>query len=431
MKSLTVEELLKSMWINGLIDNNLSTVDGQNVTIVHRGYPNYDSGPDFLSARIYLEDKLWVGNVEIHAKASDWLRHGHNTDKAYDSVILHVVNSFDMQIYRTNGEAIPTVEISLDEGVIGSVEKIFRRDRSVPCAENLDFFDTVYIRQVLDKMVIERLERRREKIFHELVNYDYKWEQVFMILLFSSFGMGINSVPFELLAKSIDYKIIYENRDDLRVLESLLYGQAGLLNEKCEHEYFRDLLAKYEFLRVKYRLIPMQREIWKFLRLRPNNFPTIRISQLANFLAGVDNILDFILESDYEQIRKKLAVNASEYWQEHYRFCDEPHQKKRRSIGAKALDSIFINAIVPFIYSYARYQGDEKLVEKSLEFLHGVKFEDNRITRYFKNLNLSGRTAFDSQGIIELYTAYCSNFRCLECPLGVKLLIHQAFGKDV
>jgi hypothetical protein len=418
------EEFIYYLWKLNLLTGPLQTVDGQKITIINPGVLNQDSGPDFFNARIKIGDTEWAGNVEMHSAASDWIKHGHNKDKAYDSVILHVVYDCDTGIKNSHNEVIPCLSVKghYPESVFFRYRKLISARDWIPCAANLKEVGDLVIFSWLDRLVIERLERKTanfEKLLEETGN---DWEETFYITLARNFGFNTNSQPFENLARSLPVKIIAKHKDDIFQIEALLFGQAGLLNEKLNDEYNRKLLKEYLFLKKKYGLDNIKSYSWKFMRMRPVNFPTIRIAQFAQLLFKSKHLLSSILEIEkYDKLKGFFDVGVSDYWLDHYTFGTSS-KKKNKTLGASSFDLILINTIVPFLYVYGKRKDNRQYINRAILFLQQTKAENNGIIKRWAASGVTAANAAQSQALLTLKNDYCSNIRCLDCAIGNKIL---------
>ncbi len=418
------EEFLYYLWRLRLISEPMETVEGQTVKIIETGEENHDSGPDFFNARVKIGDTEWAGNVEMHALASDWLRHGHDKDAAYDSVILHLVYQCDTQVKNASGETIPCMEVKgrYPEKIFFRYRKLTAARDWIPCASNIGEVDDLVIFNWLDRMVVERLERKTASFEAVLNDTKGNWEETFYIMLARNFGFNTNAAPFEMLARSLPLNILAKHKDSLFQIEALLFGQAGLLNENLDDDYSRNLLKEYSFLRKKYGLDSLKSYNWKFMRMRPVNFPTIRISQFANLILKSKHLLSSLLQIDkYDKLRRFFEVGVSEYWLTHYTFGVES-KKKPKALGAGSFDLILINTIVPFLYVYGKRKGDEGFINRALLFLQHTKAENNGIVRRWSATGVKASNAAHSQALLTLKKDYCDGVRCLNCAIGTKIL---------
>lgn len=418
------EDYLHYIWKYKLFSQqDLKTTEGEPLEIIHFGFHNHDSGPDFSQGKVKVGDTLWAGNIEIHINASDWLKHKHQSDKAYDTVVLHVVYEADLDIKTTQGSSIPTLELKnrIDPFEYEKYEQFIFS--SFPCANQLSSVPRVIISSSLDQMLTERLMDKSEGIKQELERQNFNWEQVFFQYIAKAMGMKINSFPMEQVAKNIDVRIVAKLGDDLLAIESLLFGQAGFLeiNQLCA--YGKELKKEFDFQREKHNLVPIQKVSWKLSKLRPPNFPTVRLAQLARLLQSNPNLFNSLVvqRNTCREIQTVLSVSIHDgFWKNHYTF-EKESSPKIKSIGKSLIDSIVINTIAPFIYTYGVYKDQQDMKEAAIDLLEEVKPENNKITRLFLD-KVGIESAADSQGIIQCHNEYCSQKKCLECSIGVYLL---------
>ncbi len=418
------EEFLQFIWAHGLFNkSNLKTVDGKTVEIISTGRPNTDSGPDFFNARVRIGETIWAGNIEIHQKSSHWYQHRHNTDAAYDNVVLHVVELHDKPVLIKNNE-LPTLEISYPQAILENFEQLLKSERWIACEEKLAEVDPFILRFWYSSLMIERLESKTNDILTLLEQNKNNWNETFYQLLSRNFGMKTNALPFELLAKSIPLNILSKHKNDLFQIEALLFGQAGLLNEtQLGDEYYLSLRNEYTYLSKKYGLSGIEPHLWKFMRLRPINFPTIRIAQLAMLIHHSSALFSRILETeDLDLIRELFDVSASEYWDSHYRFNKTSEENKQKNLGEAAFNNLIINTIVPLMFVYGDQHIDQAMKDRALFMLEKMAPESNQIIRKWNELGIDSRSAFETQALIHLKNSYCEIKKCLHCQLGAKII---------
>ena len=419
------EEFLHHAWKYGLFRRSkLSGISGESIEILNSGRHNFDSGPDFFNAQLKINGQLWAGNVEIHVRSSDWNRHFHSQDAAYDNVILHVVHTHDEKIERRNREAIPTLEL----------EKILYRDAwrrylelkrsgdEIPCGKQLEEVDAFTFHHWLDRVLVERLEAKSLTIIARIAANRNDLEESFYQLLARNFGFKVNEDPFEALARSLPLAILARHRDKPFQVESLLFGQAGLLQTGFREKYPRALKREYGFLQKKYSLSPLSSSLWKFMRMRPVNFPSLRIAQFSHLMNRSAGLFSSMLEAgSVEEFHRLLACEPHEYWDHHYTFgARAAHRKKH--LGREAINNIIINTIAPVLFVFGKQRGEEKYVERSLSLLEAVEGENNSIIRKWRALGMPVRTAAHSQALLQLKKEYCDKKKCLHCGIGAKLL---------
>ena len=417
------EEFLHYIWKYQLLNPVLISTTGEEVRIIKPGIHNSDAGPDFIDARIVIGNTLWAGNIEIHLKSSEWIRHGHHRDEKYKNVILHVVFEDNYSVQRQNGEPIPVlcVKDKFNAMLLERYKDIMKNLNQVPCEKLINTLDTIIIESTLERMVIERFEEKQRYIKALLDLTGNDWEEVFYVLLAKNFGFRLNAIPFEMLAKSTPYKLLLKHRNSLFQIEALLFGQAGLLNNDFKDAYPSRLKLEYLFLQKKYNLVPIETHLWNLLRLRPANFPYIRISQFANLTRYNTNLFSKIISAlELIDIRPLFELMASDYWKTHFLF-DKSSPRRKKSIGRRSVDLILINTVIPLIFTYGSIRNNPEIVERAIEFLNEVKGEQNKIIRVWKEIGLQTDTAFHTQALLQLKEMYCDQKKCLQCRIGTTL----------
>ena len=424
---MITEYFLHYIWNFKLFNTiGLKTTNEEVIQIIKSGQHNTDAGPDFFNAQIKLGDTIWAGNVEIHLKSSDWLKHKHQLDKAYDNVILHVVYQNDQPVFDKNKRLIPTIELKalIDEKLIVNYENLINSKSTnwIPCGQQIKSVDKFIISTWLDRLAIERLERKSNEILATLKLNATNFEETFYQCLFKYFGLKVNALPFELLAKSTPLLII-EKHNSLQSIEALFYGQAGFLEENYTDEYYQKLKKEYQFLKAKFKLKPIDKSCWKLLRLRPSNFPTIRISQMANLMSTNSRIFAKIIEAKtIKEVQKYFITHASNYWNKHYQFGVETKNTNTKNLGITTINNIIINVVVPFTFVYGKVKNDELLIEKSLEMLVNIAPESNSIVEKWDEIGIKAKNAMQTQSLIELKKNYCIKKKCLTCSVGNYIL---------
>lgn len=398
---------------------------GLPIEVIDVGMANTDAGADFFNAKIRIGETMWVGNVEIHSRASDWERHGHQHDKAYNNVILHVVGKSDKIVYKQNGEAAMQCELRYPDYISKQYDALRAEQTYVPCASKLGEVSSIFVSMWMDYLLAERLEQKTHAIERILELNNNHWEESFYITLARNFGFHVNGHPFEMLARSLPQNCLAKHKDDLFQIEALLFGQAGLLEDVTD-PYALNLRAEYRFLRQKYSLEPIDSSLWKMLRLRPGNFPHIRIAEFAALIYKSNRLLSRVLtKPTYDELVKLFVAPTSEYWDTHYTF-DEPSPLTKKHIGKKSIDLILINTIVPFVFAYAKKHDDAELQEKALNLLSEIKPEKNVIIQRWIDLGIKVESAYDSQALLQLAKCYCAHKKCLQCRIGHKILQNKA-----
>ncbi len=421
------ESFLHYLWQFQYFDKrDIKTTAGETLNILKPGILNSDSGPDFSQVKIKIDTIDWVGNVEIHVQSSGWYEHKHDQDHAYENVVLHVVWEENKPVYRNDGTRIPTLQLKhrVEDHLIKSYQRLINNPGSVSCEKSFPTVDELIKHSMIDKALMQRLETKAKLIIALLNQNKGDWEETTYQLLAASFGFKLNKEPFLQLAKSLPYKLINKHSDQLTQVEALLFGQAGFLVARSKDEYLTSLFNEYQFLGKKYELINNQLHVaqWKFLRLRPANFPTIRLAQFAALLATHKNIFSSILGlQDYKSLVHFFEIQPSPYWQSHYRFGKK--SKGPVSVfGESSRDNLIINTVIPLLVAYGQTRDDWSLVDRAIHILQSIPAEKNRITKLWQNLGYASSSAFDSQGLIELYTNYCQRRECLNCSIGSALL---------
>ena len=399
---------------------NLSTSAGEALQIFQPGFRNANAGPDFSEAKIKIDSLEWRGSVEIHIKASGWNDHHHGDDQAYENVILHVVWENDKPIKRTDGTVMPTLELKNRVSLVlwNRYKKLFTSVESIPCSNHWPKVSALVKLSMLEKTVVQRLELKAQGVMDILAKNHNDWEETCYHVLFKNFGFKVNAEPMLQLACSLPFKILLKHPAQL---EALLFGQAGFLEKAKADEYVIELKREYELLKNKYNLTNkmMNKAQWKFLRLRPGNFPTVRLAQAAALFRSHQNLFSKILETtDYKGL---LTIEKSAYWQQHYQF-GKKSKAKVPGIGKTSIDNILINTIAPLLTAYGKVHDDESYIERAVALLQGVPAENNKITREWAQLSYKVNSAFDSQGLIELYNNFCLKRRCLECAVGSTII---------
>jgi hypothetical protein len=406
--------------------DELKTSEAEDLQIFLPGMRNSNSGPDFEEAKIKIGKLDWRGSVEIHIKASGWNDHHHSTDQAYEKVVLHVVWENDKPVQRNNGSTIPTLELKdrVDPALWDRYKKLFTSVESIPCANSWPKVADIIKLSMLDKAVLQRLELKSEVVKAFLLKNNNDWEETCYQLLCKNFGFKVNTEPMLQLAQILPYKTLLKHLDKPIQIEALLFGQAGFLEKVKEDEYTMVLKREYDLLGKKYSLNIKQMNVvqWRFLRLRPANFPTVRLAQLASLLYSQRNLFSKILEiTSYKDLFNLLEVKQSEYWQHHY----QPGKKSRTfvpSLGKSSVQNIMINTIAPLLTAYGQLHDEQFLLDRSVEMLQHIPAENNKIIREWMGLGYKVTSAFDSQGLIELYNSFCMKRRCLECNVGLNII---------
>lgn len=421
------EFYLHFIWQYQLFDKSLlKTTDGEKITIIKPGFPHQDSGPDFLECKIKVGQITWHGKIEIHVKASDWLLHRHNEDAAYDDVILHVVWHHDHEVKRRDGSIIPALELKsrLDQYSYQNYRNLVGGLDEIPCTPFLDKIPAVILHQMMDRALVQRMESKTDRVFEILKQTKGDWNETAYRLLARNFGFKINEQPFEMLSRFVPYRIIRKHYLQPHQVEALLFGMGGFLEESFRDPYGVMIRQEFHYLMRKY-LLPsrsMIRAQWKFLRLRPANFPTIRISQFANLLAFRQNFFTiFKDEEDLPAIIQLFRVRQTQYWTTHYLF-DKKSSGKVSAMGKTAAETIVLNTVVPLLMAYAKYSDQQIYFDKAMSLLEKMSSEKNKIINLWAKRNIQSKNAFESQGLMGLFYQYCNPKRCLACGVGLSIV---------
>ena len=421
------EDFLHYLWKFKKFDTlNLKTCNGEEITIINAGQYLELAGPDFFNAQITIDKQKWAGNVEIHLKSSDWYVHHHERDEAYENVILHVVWEHDTEIFRKNDTEIPVLELRkhVDSLTLSNYQSLVSPKSWIFCEKQIQEIDAFVFKNWQERLFFERLERKSKPIFDLLEQTNQDWEAVLFCLLAKNFGLNMNGEIFLKIAQNIPFSIVRKESFEVENLEALIFGTAGLLDFNKEDNYFKDLKFRYFYLLHKYQLEKICTEPVQFFKHRPDNFPTIRLSQLANLYHNQQNLFSKIsainsLKSCYDLFQ----VSVSEYWLNHYQF-DKESPNKRKSLAKSFIDLIVINTIIPLQFAFAKSQGKE-ISEDLIQLLNEVTPEKNAIIDKFNSFGIVSKSAFETQSLLQLKNEYCNKSKCLECSVGIELLKKQ------
>jgi hypothetical protein len=437
------EEFLHYLWRTRRFDtNNLKTTSGEPLTILQFGEYNTHAGPDFLNAQIRINDMTWAGSVEMHVKASDWLLHKHESDDAYRNVILHVVYEDDMPIKRSNnsefsedteGYACLSLQHRFAAEVYQQYWEWVHTEHWIPCYASFFKVDEFTKTMWYERLLVERLEQKTEAIATSLANNKGDWEETFYQHITRNFGLKVNTEPMEQLARTIPHRLLAKYKNNLFQIEALLFGQSGLLEKPLKDEYPNILKKEYAFMQLKHNLMPINAVTWKFMRMRPANFPTIRIAQLAALIFKSSHLFSKVLDCEHiTDIEKLLDVKIGDYWQTHYVFDilekegEDPSvsegSKGQKSLGKEAKSLLIINTIVPFLFYYGAYKKEEIYKDRALQFLENLQPEKNSIIEKWSDMGVKVQSAYNTQALLQLKNEYCTKKRCLECAIGNVLL---------
>ncbi|MBR1851181.1 MAG: DUF2851 family protein [Bacteroidales bacterium] len=420
------EDFLQYLWQHQLLRGPLVTTDGRLVTVERAGELNRDAGPDFTNAIVFIDNIRWAGNIEIHVKASDWKQHHHDSDKAYNTVVLHVVYDHDADISLPNGQPLPTVEIRqfVPESFWQNYQMLVNSmsTNDIACGGRLTDIADFAFNSHLERLAVERLARKTEGVKRLLDESAGSWEQCCYWLMAHYFGGKVNGFAFELLSKATDLRLLARWKDSPQRLEALLMGQAGLLDGLFDDEYPRALQADYEAIRAGAGLTPMAGYLWRSFRLRPSSFPTIRISQFAALLSQSSHLFSTLLEcTSVKEIELFFDVEAAPYWTTHYQF-DQPAKASPKRLGQSQTELIIINAWLPLLFHYGTTTGQQKYHELALDLLAQLPAENNNIIRRWSAMGRTPTSALQSQAMLELFNEYCTAHRCLACQIGYRII---------
>jgi hypothetical protein len=428
-----MERLLQYVWQHRIFPlRQLLTTDGAVVEVIDPGFRNTDSGPDFFNAKMRIGDTMWAGNVEVHERSSQWYEHGHDKDSAYDNVVLHVVTTVDAEVRNQRGDVIPQVQLAVPEQVELNFKALEEAEQNPPCHEVVRGLSKLVIHSWMSMLQTERLENKSKHIMEMLHSTEGDWEQTYFNTLAHNFGFGINGDAFDAWTEHLPLRAAAKHRDNAFQIEALFLGQAGLLDvqsvpnmmreQAAADPYFLKLQHEYLYLAHKFELQPMDYKLWRFLRLRPQNFPYIRIVQLANLYCGEQARFSNVRDAgSVKDIYKIFDTKVSEYWETHYVFGSksEPNRKK---LTQSSINLIIINTVTPILFAYGRYCSEERYVTRSGLFLEQLKPEVNHITRAWEECGIELQSAADSQALIELQRNYCDKKDCLRCRFGYEFL---------
>jgi hypothetical protein len=414
------ERLLQYIWqFQYFNTRNLHTVNGESLEVIQRGTYNTNQGPDFLNAKVRTAETTWAGNIEMHINSSDWFSHHHSEDKNYSNIILHVVWKND----NNHELPFPTLELQpiVSSVLLGRYEELMQSALFIPCQEHIKSVPPITITAWKERLLVERLQQKALYIVNLLRGNKQHWEECFWWMLAKNFGIKINAEAFEKIAQSIPMNILTRHKNQVQQLEALLMGQAALLDKTFSEAYPNMLRREYIFLQKKYKLKKAHAPLY-FLRMRPANFPTIRLAQLAVLVHESHHLFSIIREAEeLDPIRKLLKVTANDYWHYHYLF-DEETEFRKKVLGEQMIQNILINTIIPMLYAYGYANNNESFKTRAILWMEKVNAEKNSITLGFQLLGLENRSAFDSQALIQLKNFYCNYKQCLQCAVGNQLI---------
>ena len=419
------EDFLHYLWKHKKFDvSNIKSATNETITIVSIGQHNLNSGPDFFNAQLKIGNQLWAGNLEIHIKSSDWYLHNHETDSNYDNVILHVVWEYDTEVFRKDNTSIPVLELKhfVSKTALNNYEKLFSKAQKwINCEEDFNDVEDFKIQNWLERLYFERLERKSEDIEQLLKASKNDWEAVLFKMLAKNFGLKVNGDAFLSMASSFDFSVVRKTQSNRMVLEALLFGQSGLLESQIQNGYYAELSKEYQFLTQKFKLSNQNVAPIQFFRLRPPNFPTIRLSQLASLYHEHQNIFSKIIEvENLDEFYSLFSVGTSTFWESHYSF-DKESKSLKKVLTKSFIDLLLINTIIPLIFSYYKQQG-KPMDTTIVKLIQQISSEKNSIIEKFNSLKNISTSALQSQGLLQLKNNYCDKNKCLQCAIGNSLL---------
>lgn len=420
------EDFLFYVWqFKVFSQQNLKTVDNQPIKLIHTGVLNRNAGPDFENAKLLINDTEWAGTVEIHIKSSDWLLHNHTTDKAYNNVILHVVYEHDTSVFRNDGTEIPTLEIKsyIFPNIEIQYQALMQNLNWIPCEKHIPDIKEIHLESWFERMLIERLEEKAVQFEEILKEYKGSWDDAFYIALARNFGFKTNALPFEMLARSLPQQILSRHKNNQLQIEALIFGQAGFLEDRLTDEYHEQLRREYLFLKAKYNLKPLDKYLWKFLRLRPQNFPTLRLAQFSALVVKSSHLFSKLLDvKEPDKIAclfKELPMAL--YWSNHYRFEKET-EKTSAQLGDASIDNILLNSVANTLFTYGKYTNNDEIRNRAIDLLAIIPFERNQITQRFLDIGVKKGYSDKSQALLHLKKTYCDLKKCLNCAIGIKIV---------
>ena len=412
------------LWLAG----ELRTVDGEPVAVVDVGQLNRDAGPDFFNSKVRIGDRFWCGNVEMHVRASDWYRHGHQDNRAYDSVILHVVEENDCRITRPDGQIVPQIVLPTARDFAARYGQFVNNSANqLACAADVASLPPVMVRSWLDSLAFERLYEKADAVNDRLERCNGAWEQATFITLARAMGAGSNGDAFERVASSLPLRLLHKHCDSLLTLEAFLFGQAGLLEAPVADGYVEHLKGEYAFLCNKFGLRPIENLGWRMSRMRPASFPHRRLAALAMMVYGGFSLLRRILEVENEaQARGLFEVTLCGYWVDHFNFSAPTPTMRPAAMGRGTVDMLVINVVAPLLMAFGRHTGDDTLPDRAVDLLEHLPAESNRLVRHFADVGIHCPNALLSQAMVHLHRQYCDVRKCLYCRIGHRILATKA-----
>ena len=428
-----MEQLLHYVWRHKMFPlQEMHTTDGKLVEVIDPGLHNRNAGPDFFNAKVKIDGTLWVENVEIHDRSHDWYVHGHDHDSAYNNVVLHVAGVVDDNVITSDGKFLPQLQLDVPKEINDHYKELLETDQYPPCYKIIHDLTKLTIHSWMSALQTERLEQKTEAIKARVDRNNGSWENGYFTTLARNYGFGINGDAFEMWANTLPLKAVDHHRDDVFQIEAIFMGQAGLLElntipsqyqrDALNEGYFAKLRNEYQYLAHKFSMKPMDATMWRFLRLRPQNFPHIRISQLANLYysrrAGLSSLVEC---TTIEQLKAVLATSVTPYWETHYTF-GSTSCRNDKNLSPASLNLLMINTAIPMLFAYGKHKSDEALCDRAFDLLEQLKAENNHITRLWQQCGLIAQNAGDSQALIQLKKEYCDKKDCLRCRIGFEYL---------
>ncbi len=420
------EEFLHFIWKNqSLTGILLESENGGNIEVLDPGVHNMDSGPDFFNSKISIDGTTWAGNVEIHINASDWMKHGHHHDPAYDSIILHVVYFNDCIITRSNNHQVPTTLLRFPHILWEEYMSLMNKENWIACENRLFEINPVHQVQWTSRLMVEKLTEKHLSLKALYLDSASHWEDMLNRIVFRCFGMPVNTMPFELIASQIPYTYLLRTKSDLQQLESLLFGVSGMLNKTLPADkYMEELKREYTGHQLKLQVPGIQEHLWKFMRMRPSSFPSVRIAQLSAFIHANYRLFEILKTTpSIKKLEEHLRVRAGDYWNTHYIFGKESKYQIKHT-GKDFFFRLVINGIVPFMFFYGKKIKEDKYCEYAISLLEKLPAEKNVIIKNWSKFGVKAENSFDSQGLLHLYKEYCKHNRCLDCQFGNYLILH-------
>ncbi len=420
---MLTEKLLQFIWKFQYVQlSDMKTIQGEKIVIINKGNHNENQGPDFLNAKIKIDNTILVGNIELHVQSTDWYKHKHESDVNYHNVILHIVWEHNISDHKIFDYPVLELKNYVSKIMLEKYTALMDTFIFIPCEKQIQQLSSLQFNNWKDRLLMERLEQKTDAILQSLENNKGDWEETFWQKISRNFGIKVNADAFEDMALHTPHIILAKNKLSQVKLESLLLGQAGMLIGKYVDEYVVMLQKEYQFLKTKYKLVPALLKP-QYLRMRPYGFPTIRLSQLAALIFQSNKLFSKLMEcTTYKEVMQFFEIKANDYWNYHYKLDDDQTNYKEKHIGEEMVHNIIINTVVPILFAYGIFKKDEKYKERAILFLESIPTEQNNIIKGFKSLLIKSKTASDSQALVHLKNNYCTKKLCLKCAVGVSIL---------